>query len=219
MAPVTTIFIGGNHEASNYLQSLYYGGFVAPNIYFLGFAGSVWFGGIRISGISGIYDVHDYRNGHYETPPYNRSTIRSVYHIRELEIYRLAHLCNSTNSVDVFLSHDWPQGIWEFGNKQQLLRIKPFFNEDISSGRLGAPPLMQLLYILKPDFWCAAHLHVKFAAVVPHSDLSVVASTSTTSTTASDDAEEESQTALCLPSDSKKAATRFLALNKVIPGR
>jgi len=31
-----TIFIGGNHEASNYLQELPYGGWVAPNIYYLG---------------------------------------------------------------------------------------------------------------------------------------------------------------------------------------
>lgn len=36
MAPVLTIFIGGNHEASNHLQELPYGGWVAPNIYFLG---------------------------------------------------------------------------------------------------------------------------------------------------------------------------------------
>ena len=36
LAPVPTVFVGGNHEASNVLQSLYYGGFVAPNIYFLG---------------------------------------------------------------------------------------------------------------------------------------------------------------------------------------
>ena len=35
-APVLTIFIGGNHEASNYLQELPYGGWVAPNIYYLG---------------------------------------------------------------------------------------------------------------------------------------------------------------------------------------
>ena len=34
-----TIFVGGNHEASNYLQELPYGGWVAPNIYYLGYAG------------------------------------------------------------------------------------------------------------------------------------------------------------------------------------
>lgn len=41
VAPVLTVFIGGNHEASNILQSYYYGGYVAPNIYFLGFAGVI----------------------------------------------------------------------------------------------------------------------------------------------------------------------------------
>jgi len=35
-ASVLTIFIGGNHEASNYLQELPYGGWVAPKIYYLG---------------------------------------------------------------------------------------------------------------------------------------------------------------------------------------
>ena len=36
VAPVLTIFIGGNHEASNYLQELPYGGWVAPKIYYMG---------------------------------------------------------------------------------------------------------------------------------------------------------------------------------------
>ena len=62
-APVLTIFIGGNHEASNVLQSLYYGGWVAPNIYFLGYAGVVQFGGLRIGGLSGIYNQGHYRVG------------------------------------------------------------------------------------------------------------------------------------------------------------
>ena len=35
-APYLTVFIGGNHEASNYLQELPYGGWVAPNIYYMG---------------------------------------------------------------------------------------------------------------------------------------------------------------------------------------
>lgn len=35
-APILTIFVGGNHEASNYLQELPYGGWVAPNIWYMG---------------------------------------------------------------------------------------------------------------------------------------------------------------------------------------
>ena len=38
VAPVLTVFIGGNHEASNYMQQLPCGGWVAPNIFYFGYA-------------------------------------------------------------------------------------------------------------------------------------------------------------------------------------
>lgn len=45
-APILTIFIGGNHEASNYLQELSYGGWVAPNIYYMGYASVINIAGL-----------------------------------------------------------------------------------------------------------------------------------------------------------------------------
>jgi lariat debranching enzyme len=62
-APYLTVFIGGNHEASNYLQEKYHGGWVAPNIYFCGFASALNIGGLRIIGLSGIYKDNDYERG------------------------------------------------------------------------------------------------------------------------------------------------------------
>ncbi len=53
--------VGGNHEAANHLWELHYGGWVAPNIYYLGAAGVVQFGGLRIAGLSGIYNPRHYR--------------------------------------------------------------------------------------------------------------------------------------------------------------
>jgi hypothetical protein len=53
--------VGGNHEACNHLWELYYGGWVAPNIYYMGHAGVVNFGGLRIGGISGIYNSKHYK--------------------------------------------------------------------------------------------------------------------------------------------------------------
>jgi lariat debranching enzyme len=66
VAPVMTIVIGGNHEASNHMYELFHGGWLAPNIYYLGAAGVVNFGGLRIGGCSGIHKSGDYVRGHFE---------------------------------------------------------------------------------------------------------------------------------------------------------
>src|SRR5436190_4495994 len=88
-APVLTLVIGGNHEASNYLFELYHGGWLAPNIYYLGAAGVVRYGPWRIAGISGIYNGRTYRQPHSERLPYDRDDIRSVYAVREYDVQRL----------------------------------------------------------------------------------------------------------------------------------
>ena len=167
VAPVLTIFIGGNHEASNYLQELPYGGWVAPNIYYIGYASVVTIGGIRIAGLSGIFKNQHWMQGHYEKPPYSDSTIRSVYHIRNLEVFRLKQL---TGNIDIFLSHDWPMGITKYGDESALLKGKPFFKNDIENNTLGSPPSMELLEQHYPNYWFSAHLHCKFAALVPEKD-------------------------------------------------
>ncbi|XP_063984730.1 lariat debranching enzyme [Diachasmimorpha longicaudata] len=167
IAPVLTLFIGGNHEASSYLQELSYGGWVAPKIYYLGYASVVTIGGLRIAGISGIYKAQHYFKGHFELPPYNDSTLRSVYHIRNLEIFRLKQL---TGNIDIVLSHDWPNGVTKFGDEQALLRRKKHFKDDIKADQLGSPPCMELLTHHYPKYWFSAHLHCKFAAIVRTED-------------------------------------------------
>lgn len=97
VAPVLTIFIGGNHEASNHSWELYHGGWVAPNIFFLGYAGVVNVGGFRIGGLSGIYNRRHFQCGHYEVPPYSDDDMRSAYHVRELEVFRLMQLRRCTS--------------------------------------------------------------------------------------------------------------------------
>ncbi|XP_009444813.2 lariat debranching enzyme isoform X2 [Pan troglodytes] len=169
-APVLTLFIGGNHEASNHLQELPYGGWVAPNIYYLGLAGVVKYRGVRIGGISGIFKSHDYRKGHFECPPYNSSTIRSIYHVRNIEVYKLKQL---KQPIDIFLSHDWPRSIYHYGNKKQLLKTKSFFRQEVENNTLGSPAASELLEHLKPTYWFSAHLHVKFAALMQHQILEI----------------------------------------------
>jgi len=208
-APVLTIFIGGNHEASNYLLELFHGGWVCENIYFLGFAGVVNVGGLRIGGLSGIYDHKHYYLPHYERPPFSEDTKRSVYHVREVDVVRLSQL---SSKLDVFLSHDWPTDIAFYGETERLLQRKAFLRREVHDHSLGSPAAAQLLATLKPKYWFAAHLHVKFPAIVTHTTTN--SGTSTSSTSQSDPSTQQ-------PQQEKAAAdiTRFLALDKCLPRR
>ncbi|XP_026193988.1 lariat debranching enzyme [Cyclospora cayetanensis] len=166
-APVLTVVVGGNHEAPNVFRELYYGGWLAPNIFYLGHSGVVKVGGLRIAGLSGIYNPHHFHLGHFEKPPYDGNSARSAYHVRQFELLKLNCV---QEPVDIMLSHDWPEGIYNFGDREGLLRCKPHFREDIEKSCLGSPPSMALLKSMKPSFWFCGHLHVSFPAIVPHPD-------------------------------------------------
>jgi lariat debranching enzyme len=136
-------------------------------------AGVVNFGGLRIAGLSGIYKEHDYDMGHFERPPYNPGTLRSVYHVRNVETYRLLQLrtpgCeDDSKNIDIMLTHDWPRGIERYGDTQSLLRKKQFFRHEVETNTLGSPVGENLLHTLQPKRWFSAHLHVKFEATVYH---------------------------------------------------
>ncbi|KAI9930507.1 hypothetical protein ASPWEDRAFT_171135 [Aspergillus wentii DTO 134E9] len=166
-APYLTIFIGGNHEASNYLFELYYGGWVAPNIYYLGAANIIRCGPLRIAGMSGIWKGYDFRKSHFERIPYNNDDLQSIYHVRELDVRKLLQI---RTQVDLGLSHDWPKQVEYGGDYDTLFRIKRGFGEDSSHGRLGSPAAKYVLDRLRPAYWFSAHLHVKFAASVQHGE-------------------------------------------------
>lgn len=190
-APILTLFIGGNHEASNYLSTLAYGGWVAENMYYMGYASVLSFGGLRIAGVSGIYKFHDSSAGHYEVLPFDGNSLRSVFHIRHLEIHRMRMIDNQSveQPIDIFLSHDWPQNIHANATpqaQQQLRRKKQHFVQEMDEMRLGNKLFQPLLNHLKPRHWFSAHLHVRFEAMIDWSDTAV---------------------------------TNFLALDKCLPGR
>jgi lariat debranching enzyme len=242
-APILTVFIGGNHEASQALQELPYGGWVAPNIYYMGLAGVINFNGIRIGGISGIYKSNDFTKGHYEHAPFDRSSLRSVYHLRNVDVYRLKCLYADTQQqqqqqpLDIMISHDWPQGIEQYGDTAALIRTKPFFRAEIERNNLGSRPNRELLDYLRPKWWFSAHLHVKFHAQVNHGTMndqkkpgqpatknntllvpSQAISTNANGPAVTQFVSNESKDP-CLGPDLTEQMTQFLALDKCLPRR
>ncbi len=166
---VPTVFIGGNHEASNYLQELPFGGWVAPDIFYLGYAGVISVSGkVRIAGLSGIFAGYDYLRGRFERTPYGPDDMRSAYHVRNLEVFRLKQL--SEHPPDVVLTHDWPRGVYNHGDVGKLLSMKMFLRKDIERDQLGSRPAQEIMEVLRPRYWFSAHLHVKFPALVEHPD-------------------------------------------------
>ncbi|KAJ7151409.1 lariat debranching enzyme, C-terminal domain-containing protein [Mycena crocata] len=166
-APILTIVVGGNHEAMGHMWECFHGGWLAPNIYFLGYAGCVLVDGwLRIAGSSGIYKAENWKKGHFERLPFIPSALASVYHTRQYNVARLMN--NNGSKVDIFMSHDWPNAIERHGDTEALLREMPAFHNSIRSNTLGSPPLEVLLKTLKPARWCAGHMHVRFTAEFPH---------------------------------------------------
>jgi len=164
-APYLTIFIGGNHEASNYMWELYYGGWAAPGIYYMGAANVVRLGPLRIAGLSGIWKGYSFKKPHHERLPYNNDDVRSIYHVRELDTRKLLQI---RSQVDVGLSHDWPRGMEWKGNYRQLFRFKPHFEQDAKDGTLGSVAATKVLERLRPAHWFSAHMHARFTAVWEH---------------------------------------------------
>ena len=171
IAPILTVVIGGNHESSNYFRELYFGGWLAPKIYYLGSAGVINIEkdgqNTRIAGLSGIYKPYSFSKMHPEVPIPD-SDKKSCYHVREIEALKLS-LLDRSEPIDIFLGHDWAGGVFKFATDQERrrqLKIKPFFKSDIDHGTFGDPTKGYLLNALNINNFFVGHCHIDFHAKI-----------------------------------------------------
>ncbi|KAL0233651.1 hypothetical protein PCE1_002164 [Barthelona sp. PCE] len=154
-APYPTLFVGGNHEAYNWLLDHTDGGEIAPNIHYMGRCGGYLLKGVRFVGVSGIYNKRSYDKPLTEKAPLNRSNLKSVYHVRrwhELAMSTYAGILNlEGQKTDIFMTHDWPK--WVQGRKATNL------NEDVRACRLENTITSRLHRLFEPDYALAAHMH------------------------------------------------------------
>jgi lariat debranching enzyme len=152
------------------MRELNFGGWLAPKIYYLGAAGCVnmrlnlakfkskvpdltddqELSILRILGVSGIFKPYSFFQDH-PILPFDKDTKRSCYHVRQLETLRGLLLNNKKGKkLDICIGHDWPRGAHKYGDYAGLIKVKPFFERDIRSGKFGNPTSTLLLNTLKP---------------------------------------------------------------------
>ncbi|KAG8922417.1 hypothetical protein FRC00_007461 [Tulasnella sp. 408] len=134
-------------------------------MYYLGAAGVVQFNGIRIAGLSGIYKDRDYKIGEFNHIPIP-GELNELTQITQL------------SPVDICLSHDWPQYIERHGDYNDLMRRMPRFRPDAETGKLGSPPLLEVLKKVRPTRWFSGHMHCKFEATFEHEGSTTIAEAS-----------------------------------------
>lgn len=207
--PVLTLFIGGNHEAMRHLMLLPHGGYVSRDIYYMGYSNVLWYRGIRIGSLSGIWKQWDFNKERMSWKSIEESQawfskVRELYHVRNSDMLPL-FMMDGQERLDIMLSHDWPDGVVYHGDTRGLLRRKPFFERDVQMRRLGNPKSWQLLRQLKPKWWLSAHLHVRYEATINHNKRKKN--------------EDELELDLFSEDERVEPTTRFLALDKCLPRR
>jgi lariat debranching enzyme len=89
--PKPMVFIGGNHEASSCLRENMLGGYLAENIYFLGYSGvlDITKGDfkLRILGTSGIFKFFDFNKEYSQI--LNGDTYKGEYHIKDVDFLKI----------------------------------------------------------------------------------------------------------------------------------
>ena len=49
--------------------------------------------------------------------------------------------------MDIFISHEWPQHIEEYGDTRSLIEENPFFEEQINADEFGNPKTRHLVRV------------------------------------------------------------------------
>ncbi|KAL9646672.1 hypothetical protein ABK040_001095 [Willaertia magna] len=128
LAPIPTLFIGGNHESSLYLLSLPFGGYVTKKIFYLGHCGFIQIKNsknkFRIGGWSGIFKEQDFfkdstrfilpDNKNTENIdklnrtvvdemfiPFSENAKKSIYHLRLFEFFKILNMKVIFNELEM----------------------------------------------------------------------------------------------------------------------
>jgi len=146
--PWSLWFIAGNHEPYGFLEQMPQGGQVATNCYYLGRVGTVTLAGLKVVGVSGIYDPERFQKQRPDVSLMSKSSSKKYVGFTEAEITQAIALA----STDILLLHDWSSGIISSTEAEQF----GWFDE------VGNEYARLLVESLKPKLVLCGHMHQRY---------------------------------------------------------
>ncbi|MGD1805215.1 metallophosphoesterase [Dapis sp. BLCC M126] len=145
-------FIGGNHEPYGFLDQFNTGTEITHNCYYLGRVGSLVLAGLKVVGVSGIYQEEKF---HFDRPKVSQI---SSYSNKDYIIFTEAEIIQALGykSTDILLLHDWPANIInpvDAEEFEQQCRSRCYYD------LVGNEYAKMLVYELKPKLVVCSHLH------------------------------------------------------------
>ena len=132
------------------MRELHFGGWLAPNLFFLGASSIINLkfqlkseesasSNLRIYGCSGIFKPYSFFKNHPKLP-FDSDSKRNCYHVRMLEVIRGLLIegnhnfteDSTRNPINIGISHDWPRGAHKYGDYESLIKVKPYFEKDVN---------------------------------------------------------------------------------------
>jgi len=148
-APRFTLFIGGNHEAWNVLNSRDYGNIIAYNMEYLGRSGVCNINGIDIAGISGIYSPKQYEK------PLPETIDRTWGCMRKEAVDKLEERLSMIDTQPrILLLHSW---ITPLSDPSIRINRQKNIPDNLFEGPVS--PVLNLIKKYRPDYVFMGHMH------------------------------------------------------------
>jgi lariat debranching enzyme len=154
--PAEVVFIGGNHEAYNWLETMPAGGQLGPKCYYVGRWGVIERLGLRIAGLTGNYSPRAYESGRRPVDYANLAVLANERAKKQSTYFTQAEVqaLGAIGHVDILLLHDWPEGLPELA--------EPGTTDGTPRRGVGNPHARWLLEQLKPRWVFCGHMHHYF---------------------------------------------------------
>lgn len=158
--PWPLYFIGGNHEPYGYLDTQPEGFELIRHCHYLGRVGVVDLHGLRVVGLSGIYQAESFRAARPPLSALGSVSTRAFTWFNERDIEQALEL----GHADVLLVHDWPSGIIapDDAASFQGKRRSP------DADTVGNEYARLLVDALQPKLVLCGHMHRSYRGSIQH---------------------------------------------------